>query len=366
MADVKYTQPIVSTQNLWADRWGFRQKPFVSSKELAYSRFEYATTASSSWGGATVPKAGSTPSGSRMPEVYNAIRTSSYPNWANVIYSRLYDKLLGKVSERASLLTALAEYRSTSVMVGNRLLQFFRAARSLRKGRFREFLKILNVSPLPRHRKTKWTRPRDFSSLWLEYWFGWSPTIGDIANAIDVLQGEIPGEKVRVSSGDRNIVLKTSRLAPFSYPRYVHSVSCTYIMQLRARITVTNHNLWLANQLGFVNPVRTAWELVPFSWFADWFTNLGQVLGSFTDTVGITISDVWLTRYGFGQTDELAIQTSSRGWSRTRSFFGVKRELRGSLPRPEFVLRVPNLSWTRGATLSALIVQLFSPSASRR
>lgn len=365
MADIRYIGPTISTQNYWEDRNGYRQKPFVLPKELEYSRFVRTTTASSAWGGASVPKAGSNINGSRMPEVIGSVRSGSFPNWAAVIYSRLYNKMLGKISERASLLTALAEYRSTSVMVGNRLLQLFKAARALRKGRFREFLKVLNASPLPRHRRTRWTRPRDFSSLWLEYWFGWAPTIGDIANAIDVLQGEIPGERVRVSSGGRNMSFDSSRVAPLPFPRYVHGVKFSYIMQLRATITVTNHNLWLANQLGFVNPVRTAWELVPFSWFADWFTNLGQVLGSFTDTVGIKVSDVWLTRYVFGSSEELLIQSSS-GYSRSQSFFGVKREKRGSLPRPELVLRVPGLPWTRGATLSALLVQLFSPSASRR
>lgn len=364
MADVAYSGPNYSLPTVWQDRSGVRQKPFVSPKELPYTVWRFDASERIAWGGATEPLAGALIRGSRVGEIMNATRlewgSSSIPNWANVMYSRLYNKLLSKAGERASLLTALAEYQSTSAMVGNRLLQLVRGAKALRKGRFREFLKLFGVSAKPKHKNTRWTRPRDFSSLWLEYWFGWAPTIGDIGNAIDVLQGEIPDSKVRVAAGNRSFDLSSSGSDAWG-GGYNHSVAGSFVMQLRASVKVTNHNLWLANSLGFLNPVRTAWELVPFSWFADWFTNLGQVLGSFTDTVGIKISDVWMTRFATGRSDERYWDSPGRGFGLKRTFFGMNRARLGVLPRPELILRVPNLSWTRGATLSSLLVQLFSP-----
>lgn len=370
MAIVAYTDPTIDTNSRYRIRQGNRQKPFVAPIELAYTVYDVTATNRVSIGGGSINfKAGLNTTGCRLGEIYYAVcsvwGSSDIPNWANTVYSRLYNKLLGKVSERASLLTALAEYRSTSVMVGNRLLQVYKGMRALRKGRFREFLRLFSVQALPRHKHTRWTKPRDASSLWLEYWFGWAPTIGDIGNAIDVLQGEIPGEGVRVSSGMSSTSLSSSKWSG-KRPYYSHQINGFFVMQLRCNLRVTNHNLWLANQLGFVNPVRTAWELVPFSWFADWFTNIGQVLGSFTDTVGIEVSDVWITRFASGVTDEFQMQSSTQGWRRNRAYFAVKREYRRKLPRPELILRVPGLSWTRGATLSALIVQLFAPPRTSR
>jgi hypothetical protein len=53
-------------------------------------------------------------------------------------------------------------------------------------------------------------------------------------------------------------------------------------------VRVDNPNLHLAQQLGFINPLSVAWELVPFSFVVDWFGNVGQVLASFSDFAGLS------------------------------------------------------------------------------
>lgn len=370
MADIPYSESHKG-KYLRFYRTGVRQKPFVQPKELPYSLQIWKASIIQKWGPyinePTVDQLGIA---SRAGELYNsalvAWGSSNIPNWAKVIYSNLYNKLLSKTGERASLLTALAEWRSTSDMVLNRLVQIYKGIRSLRRGRFREFLRVFNVAPKRKHRHTKWTKPRDAAGLWLEYWFGWAPTIGDIQNAIAVFTGEIPEEKVRVSAGARSLNL--DKQSTSGVATYWSKLSASFIMQLRATVRITNPNLYLANASGLLNPLRTAWETTPFSWFADWFTNLGQVLGSLTDELGVSISDVWLSRLAKGTESWMTSWEPSypSGSKLGREMAFMSRERLGRLPKPELIIRVPDLSWTRAATLSSLIVSFFAPPRIQR
>lgn len=62
-----------------------------------------------------------------------------------------------------------------------------------------------------------------------------------------------------------------------------------------AGVVVTNPNLWLGNKLGLINPLSVAWDLVPWSFVANMFVNIGQLLGSLTDLAGLSLRDDSLT-----------------------------------------------------------------------
>lgn len=369
MADIAYSDSFI-TENVRRIRTGVRQKPFRDPlKELPYTIQDTRASVREAWGGKKVPGVATGGTGSNYGLLYSSVMvqwgSSSIPNWAKAVYSKLYNKLLSKTGERASLLTALAEWRSTSDMVLNRLTQIYKGIKSLRKGRFRDFLKVFSLVPKNRHKHTRWTKPRDAAGLWLEYWFGWAPTIGDIQNAIAVFTGKIPSEKVRVSSGT-GLDLSVKR-AVNGQEVFSSTHGARYIMQLRAEIQITNPNLYLANASGLLNPLRTAWETTPFSWFADWFTNVGQVLGYLTDQLGVSISDVWLTRFAKGvESYRCDNSVYGSGFLLVREHAFVNRVKLGKLPRPELIIRVPKLSWTRGATLSSLIVTFFAPERTKR
>lgn len=349
----------IQTASLYDWQRGFVQKPFVSrSMEIAYYRILLTRRFSKAWGGASPQNANGQAYGQDyvMAAVTHVVGANQLSALA---YSKAYDKLLSKVGERASLLTALAERKSTYSMVLNRLAQLYKGAKALRKGRFREFCRTFGIKPKDKHKDNRWSRPRDFSSLWLEYWFGWAPTIADIGLAVDVWQSDLSSVRVREGSGNRNLSFrKTFRGTGVQ----TTSFEGKYFLQLRANIEVTNPDLWVANSLGFLNPVKTAWETTPFSWFADWFTNVGQILGSFTDMIGCKISDIWMTRFCTGLTNDEWVY-NTRGWKITRSVVCIRREYLKTLPRPTLTFKIPGISWTRGLTLSSLLVQLFSPRA---
>lgn len=361
MPTIPYDE-VVNTADLFDRRIGMRQKPLVTRAiEFPYQRTLFIRRRAEGWGGWTADSANAQATAGTQEYVLKAVMGTLYENQlVKQAYSKAYDKLLSKVGERASLLTALAERKSTYSMVLNRLTQLYQGAKALRKGRFREFLKIFGIKPKVKHKDNRWSRPRDFSSLWLEYWFGWAPTIADVGLAIDVWQSDFRDTRIRVGSGDRSLSLKTD--ASSRGTRTIATYEGKYFLQLRAKVEVTNPDLWVANNLGFLNPVKTAWETTPFSWFADWFTNVGQVLGSFTDQIGCKISDVWLTRFASGEVTHTVFNSRS-GKLVDRQVAFIRREKLKSVPRPSLIIKIPGISWTRGLTLSSLLVQLFSPRA---
>lgn len=69
------------------------------------------------------------------------------------------------------------------------------------------------------------------------------------------------------------------------------SVTC----QVRAGVLVRAE---IASKLaiwGLTHPLETVWELVPFSFIADWFFNIGQTLASWTPEVGVLPLSSWST-----------------------------------------------------------------------
>lgn len=214
--------------------------------------------------------------------------TSGIPSWAQANYNQAYARFRDEaVGEASQLGTFFAEWREGLGMVTNRTLGLVDAARKLRKGDFPGFVKALSVSPKKKHRNKTHAAAHEFSGLWLEYHFGWSPSVADIFSAVDVMQRAWPAEKARGS-------------AKVHYSRedgkatgYIRTQTGTIQHVVGAELRMTNPNLFLANQLGLLNPVSIAWELVPFSFVADWFFDIGSFLESFSDFAGVQVIRPW-------------------------------------------------------------------------
>lgn len=140
-----------------------------------------------------------------------------------------------------------------------------------------------------------------------------------------------------------------------------------------AEVAVSNPNLWLANQLGLINPGTIALELVPFSFVFGWFVNLEQVISSMTDLYGLTLSNGWkslafngvyqMTYYGQYKWSELVngVPTTIIGAPHTRSFGQVVSTMKRDLGLLRPVLHIAPLKaphWRRAATAVSLLVLL--------
>lgn len=288
----------------------------------------------------------------------------------NRVYARAYTKFKERIYTQANSLTALKERGKTIDMVASRLKQLHKGANALRKGRFREFLGTFGIKPKPKHVHKTWARPKDFGSLWLEYWMGWAPTVGDVYLAVDYLTKPIPYQPVRAGSTEPYV---GNYWATSGSTRATSTWEGEVSVWIKGRVEITNPTLMDVNGLGLANPFKTVWETIPFSWFADWFTNIGQVLGQLTDWVGLKLKGLvvscrtratcsWKctgakTYYGASVPDTLY---------RDRAFAAFSRKTGGTLPTIRPIARLPNgLSLTRGATLASLLVTIFAPQRAK-
>lgn len=66
-------------------------------------------------------------------------------------------------------------------------------------------------------------------------------------------------------------------------------------------VCVRNKTLMRLEQFGLANPTAVAWELVPFSFVADWFVGIGDYLAAQTALLGLEVLD--------GGTSQLSVRT---------------------------------------------------------
>lgn len=227
----------------------------------------------------------------------------------NKARSRFVDKL-GTSSSFGATLTA--ELRKTWGTTVDGVTRMYLAARAVRKGNLPMAAEHLGIAPpvvSTRHvmKRTRikggkfrkkivtrsfWVMPggkyvaKSSANKWLWYSYAIKPLVSDIHNGMAVLTRPAPsGTKIRASSTVERLSDKTTDWGLRQL--YTSRVR----VMISASVSVRNPNLWLANQLGFVNPVQMFNEGIPFSFVFDWFSNLSQVISQLTDFVGLDIAE---------------------------------------------------------------------------
>lgn len=291
--------------------------------------------------------------------------------------NKAYDRLINKLGASSQMLVNGFEHREAINMVVKRSKQIRDAFLALKKGRVDKALKALEVSAAvkrqkrelwakrrpkearakgykPRQRR-RWDKPKDLSSTWLEYHFGWEPMMQDIYNACKSITGAQPYELDLTASASRNEKARGGHDPDKWNVSYDHK----WFVKMGCRVSVSNPNTFLASQLGLLNPFSVAWELVPFSFVVDWFTSVGSVLGSMTNFAGLTVTQAYTT-YGFSGSSHIEFWNTKR-CTNTEDGTGVrvKREIGIKLPKLG-VRQFKGFSPVRGATAIALVVGVFS------
>jgi hypothetical protein len=285
-----------------------------------------------------------------------SIVAATQPNDAqasNKALSRFVSKL--RDSQSASAAVTLAEWSQSHNMIVKRATQLLNAAKSIRALRRGDVahLEAFDLK-IPKGFRSK---AKGSANLWLEYHFGWSPLVQDIYNAVQVLSSAPPSFGIRASGRWLEPINSLQGTNPL-YKR-IGSYECKTLVG--AEVYVSNPNMALANQLGFINPATVAWELVPFSFIVDWFLPVGELLGSFTDLLGYS------THYPFTSTKR-TVKTSLRmtgtgaDSGRVTDYLNSCCSVNRLLSLPAYKLRTTpfkGFSAARGATAIALLVQQF-------
>lgn len=273
-----------------------------------------------------------------------------------LVRAQAYDSFYKKMGEKAENMINIVEAKKSMSMIANRSIQLLKFAKACKSLRFNDARHALNIS----QSKKKIDRAKDPAGLWMEYTFGWTPLVNDIGNSVNILQREFPSSRIKTLKS----VSFTFESCPAAYGASGVMSTVTHKTGYSGVLQVTNPNLFLANQLGFANPLAVAWDLVPFSFVFDWFLPVNKFVRSFSNDFGMNVLkpatsasyDTFNTGEHYG--DTLGISTAiHRTFSRTLN-----------LPsRPALLdrLRLPEISPWLAATSTSLLIQQLAGFSSK-
>lgn len=185
----------------------------------------------------------------------------------------LYNKLGKKYDQHEFNAGVSAGELGESVgMIADRAKQLAQAGRLAKRGNLIEAAKVLGRQyrkPSQRERSAK----QRVSDGWLELQYGWKPLLKDIYDLSEAIRTYDQPRKARIVA--RHWIGKE---AYCSNPAFVATGHGKYSKQIIAYIEEDTPPL--AEHLGLTDPVGIAWELVPFSFVADWFIPIGGWLSA--------------------------------------------------------------------------------------
>lgn len=224
------------------------------------------------------------------------------------------------------------------------------------------------------------SRAKDLAENWLELQYGWKPLLNDIHGAFATL--EVFGlsrnivHQVTASGTARSVTANSvNSLLGAGYPQLVHRID----QKTRVKYTI-NYEIESAlktylGQTGFTNPVNLAWELLPFSFVADWFVPVGSFLQTLSAWDGLKFIDGCKTTFTRQNVEssvhaELEDKINKNRWyshhaSYQREWILLNREKITSFPLPSFAFSprngfAGNAGVDRGISAISLIVALFT------
>lgn len=181
--------------------------------------------------------------------------------------------------------------------LGESLHMLRNPAKELRKGitgyvhQVRNLLNGKNLS-----NASRWQRKRVLRDTWLEYSFGWAPFINDIADARQAVRDAL---ELRVSQFCTGTAVNKALMAEDVNRQTVQfypTLACRYDQRDYVTTTSRYYGRVHLKQVGPEGPrllsqtfgfswqefVPTVWELIPYSFLVDYFTNIGDIISVLT------------------------------------------------------------------------------------
>jgi hypothetical protein len=268
--------------------------------------------------------------------------------------SETINRALNKLASRkASLGVSMGESVKAASSLASSAITVFRALKAFKRGRFKEVEKILGLQD---GQVLTGLYP---ANKWLEYQYGWKPLLTDLHAQYGIITSGLKDEKAFLLSG------KSSQMREYKYTDTVYESSpritnrrdfkVQVLVQSSFYATMSSASWRAAGQIGLLNPLEVAWELLPFSFVFDWFMPVGNVLEAMTARAGLTYVSGCTTFTTAGDINLRAISSTNvlykKGHVHLNVFF-TNRKVRATWPRPTFYLDDSPFSNSR--TLNAL------------
>lgn len=139
-----------------------------------------------------------------------------------------------------------------------------------------------------RYRKLRdWRRAA--ADLWLEYNFGWAPVVSDIKSAIDAYNRTAENRNAIPFTGSstqtcRSSVTNTTSAVQVGEVKILTQVESQLTVRYKGAVHYKSPHGKMAYEFGSTWPdfVPTAWELMPWSFLIDYFSNVGAIANSWS------------------------------------------------------------------------------------
>lgn len=287
-------------------------------------------------------------------------------------------KLVGKLRDKLqgsdfNMSVFLGEGHQTLELLGDTAIRLAKALHHMKKGDLLGTARVLmegtSRAPLGKH---DWKNgangryfkalPEKLSSHWLELQYGWKPLLEDAAGAAQMLAHNlnVPFQSTyRVVSRKEATSVRVSQVGTFGPSRTASAQSVR--VHSRSIIARVSEDLSSVAKLGLLDPELVAWELLPFSFVADWFIPIGDWMA--TRALASRLKGTFITsdkRMGIGFSPQSKwftspVRANVRNVSFTRS---ISTTL--AVPMPTFKGLQKAASWQHCANAVALLTGLAS------
>lgn len=282
-------------------------------------------------------------------------------NSSIVSLDALYSRAIGKMKDADwNAPVFFAEAQKTSEMVFQTTRTLASVIRNLRRGNinrvFRDLDLVENVRLRNLYNSSRAKDPTSAASnAWLQLQYGWMPLMYDVESAAKSLASYVDDERHKVLTVRASVKQTQSRSPTYPYsgtPVGSGTITLKVIDHEEARLCLkyrVNENLRVPGQLGLLNPATVVWELVPFSFVADWFLPIGDYLEGLDVGLRFSFEKGLLSRKqtstGFMSDCTAKWEGSPPSWSKTRVF----ATRMGSIPTPSLanITASANLGWKR-------------------
>lgn len=230
----------------------------------------------------------------------NWVLNSAGYGYDSSVEDRTTAKLLDKIKDmKVNVAQAYAERKQTADLLVATATRITRCVTNIKKGNIPGAIQALGSSPTKtslarltrKHSKIRMKGPRNaVSDAFLELQYGWKPLLQDVYGSAEAIAkaNSRPHPVHRVTA----ITVNNDN----SYKkRFVGLSECIEVHERRFSksschmsvvFEVTNQAAKTMSETGISNPANLAWELLPFSFVADWFIPVGNYLSNFDATAG--------------------------------------------------------------------------------
>jgi len=138
---------------------------------------------------------------------------------------------------------------------------------------------------------------RVIAGKYLEYVYGWKPLMQDAWSLLEVIKHGLGNTLVLHAEGKSKQQSRNKEVVYYN----VSDKTVTRQLYVDERVRVNCH-LWARldpdwqgaralNQLGLLNPISLAWELMPWSFVVDWVLPIGSVMSALSAPAGLIFID---------------------------------------------------------------------------